>query len=722
MFIPIVSPTVLACKGAIGDTLRMILTEPGSPYVLGATLGERGCNFALFSKNATAVELLLFSDSDPANPTYRFAFDSVVNKTGDIWHLFVPGVEARQLYGYALDGPWIPQGPGHRFNPDKLLLDPYGKAVVGYHDWNQAQAYSYDWYDPSGDLSLSRRNNFATAAKSAVVAPNSFDWQRDKPLGIALKDSVIYEAHVRGLTRDPSAAAQAPGTFRGLLDKISYLKDLGINCIELMPIHEFNPRENTRTNPESGEPLVNFWGYSTMNFFSPAAWYASDGDGRTAVDEFKSLVKALHESGIEVILDVVYNHTAEGNEYGPTFCFRGIDNSIYYMLEDGRQYKNYSGCGNTLNCNHPVVRRLILDSLRYWVVDMHVDGFRFDLAAILGRGGEGEWIPNYSVLNDIAKDPILSRSKIIAEGWDAAGLFKVGEFPPGWAEWNSHFRDDMRALAKSDPGLLPRAATRLAGSSDLFHLGSRRPYHSINFITAHDGFTLADLVAYGAKHNWPNAEKNLDGNSHNFSWNCGVEGPTRDLGVLEARRKHRRNLMSLLLLSQGTPMLHGGDELGMSKMGNNNTYCHDNRLNWINWELLDSQPDFHAFTRFLIHFRHRHPALRRDTFFRGGNDIEWRDTEGNWPDWTSSVLTLAALIRGHRKATLALKDDNDLFLALNFHWEPRTFQIPQASEGRRWVSVINTAHDPGFSDQTNSPSQVGSMLLEARTIAVLVES
>ncbi|MEI8094030.1 MAG: glycogen debranching protein GlgX [Spirochaetales bacterium] len=700
----------------------MIQTEPGSPYVLGATPGDRGCNFALFSKNATAVELLLFPKAESSLPSERLIFDSVVNKTGDIWHMFVPTVAPGQLYGYSLEGPWEPLTSGHRFNAEKLLLDPYGKAVVGGHDWNRPEAYAYDWNDPRGDLSLSRVNNFAAAAKSAVVSSDAFDWERDKPLNIPLKDAVIYETHVRSLTRDASAGCQAPGSYLALREKIPYLKDLGINCVELMPIHEFNPSENTKTNPETGEPLVNFWGYSTMNFFSPASWYASDGDGRTAVSEFKALVKDFHESGIEVILDVVYNHTAEGNEYGPTFCFRGLDNSIYYMLEDNRFYKNYSGCGNTLNCNHPVVRRLILDSLRYWVVDMHVDGFRFDLAAILGRGEEGEWIPNYSVLNDIANDPILSNSKIIAEGWDAAGLFKVGAFPRGWAEWNSHYRDDMRSLVKSDFGVVPRAATRLSGSSDLFHVASRRPWHSINFITAHDGFTLADLVSYSSKHNWANAEHNQDGNSHNLSWNCGVEGLSRDPGIQETRRRQRRNLMTLLLVSQGTPMLQGGDELGATKFGNNNTYCHDNRLNWMDWSLLETQPEFHAFTRFLIHFRKNHPALRREAFFQGGSDIEWRNPAGASPDWNDAGLCLSALLHGRREATLATHDDNNLFLALNFHWEARSFVLPVPAQGRRWTEVVNTATEPGFSAPESGPTVSGSVRLDGRSIVVLVEA
>ncbi|NNM66844.1 MAG: glycogen debranching protein GlgX, partial [Spirochaetales bacterium] len=594
-----------------------VRTQPGEPYSLGSNLDALGCNFAVFSKNAISVELLFFETPEKDSPSQRFLLDSTLNKTGDIWHIWVEGVKAGQLYGYCVDGPWAPQSLGHRFNPYQLLLDPYGKAVVGNYHWNDQNAYAYVWGDPKGDLSFNRTPNLAQAVKSAVVAPSNFSWERDKPLQIPLKDTIIYEAHVRAFTQDPSSGVQHPGTFLGMIEKIPYIKDLGVTSVELLPIHEFNPHENVRTNPETGEPLFNFWGYSTVSFFSPCSWYASDGDGRTAVSEFKQMVAAFHKAGLEIILDVVFNHTAEGNEYGPTFSFRGFDNSIYYMLEWGRHYKNYSGCGNTLNCNHPVVRRLILDSLRYWVVDMHVDGFRFDLAAILGRGTGGEWIPNYSVLNDIAHDPILSKTKIIAEGWDAAGLFKVGDFPSGWAEWNSHFRDDVRCAVKSDEGVLPRLATRLSGSSDLFHYAGRKPYHGINFITAHDGFTLQDLVSYNHKHNWANAENNLDGSSWNLSWNCGHEGLTGDAMIQALRRKQKRNLAALLMLSMGTPMLLAGDEMSFTKFGNNNTYCHDNRLNWLDWALLQKDQGFHGFIRFLNHFRRRHPTLRRENFLQG---------------------------------------------------------------------------------------------------------
>ena len=705
--------------------LGPLLTKPGEPYNLGATLDSQGCNFAVFSRHAIAVELLFFSSPD-SEPCARVLFDSTLNKTGDIWHIWVQDIQEGQLYGFLVDGPWHPSDQGHRFNSHKLLLDPYAKAVVGNYSWNEASAYAYEWGHAKGDLSFSRSSNLSKAVKAAVVAPSHFSWDRDKPLQIPLRDTVIYETHVRAYTQDPTAGTSAPGTFRGLIEKIPYIKDLGVTSVELLPIHEFNPAENTKTNPETGEPLKNFWGYSTVNFFSPCAWFASDGDGRTAVREFKQMVKAFHDAGLEIILDVVYNHTAEGNEYGPTFSFRGFDNSIYYMLEGGRHYKNYSGCGNTLNCNHPVVRRLILDSLRYWVVDMHVDGFRFDLAAILGRGPEGEWIPNYSVLNDIAHDPILSQTKIIAEGWDAAGLFKVGDFPQGWAEWNAHYRDDMRSAIKSDPGKIGAVATRLAGSSDLFHFDGRHPYHGINFITAHDGFTLQDLVSYNTKHNWANAENNLDGANNNLSWNCGHEGLTGEASIQELRRRQKRNLATLLFLSQGTPMLLAGDEMSYSKFGNNNTYCHDNHLNWLNWNLVREEAQFHSFMRFLVHFRRRHPALRRESFFQGQAhepgrlpDVRWMGPEGDL-GWAWERC-LALMIAGHRSETGSVRDDNNLWIGMNFYWEEVVFKAPAPRENTQWVRVIDTATEPGFYEEARAPFAPSRLKLAPRSIIVLVE-
>jgi isoamylase len=683
---------------------------PGNPSLFGATPSPGGCDFTVFSKHATAVTLVFFDGPRDARPSRSIVLDPSVHRTGDVWHIRVAGVGHGQLYGWLADGPWEPEGPGHRFNRHKLLLDPYAQAVVGRYDWNRPEAYSYDRFGPAGDLGFSSLENFATAPKAVVIA-DGYDWERVRSPGRPLKDSVIYEAHVRAMTRDPSSATAHPGSYRALQEKIPYLKDLGVTAVELLPLHEFNPGENIKTNPETGEPLANFWGYSTVNFFSPCAWFASDGDGLTAVTEFKDLVKALHRAGLEVILDVVYNHTAEGNEYGPTVSFRGLDNSVYYLLDEGRHYLNYSGCGNTLNCNHPVVRRLILDSLRHWVTEYHVDGFRFDLAAILGRGDDGEWVPNYSVLNDIALDPLLADTKIIAEGWDAGGLFKVGGFPPGWAEWNAHYRDDVRSVVKSDAGALASFATRLAGSSDLFHGANRKPWHSINFLTAHDGFTLADLVSYNHKHNWANAEDNRDGNSWNLSWNTGVEGVTRDPAVLALRQRQCRNFLAILMVSQGTPMVHAGDEFGFTKLGNNNTYCHDNRLNWLDWSLVDRHRPLWQFTRFLTAFRAAHPALRRDDFFTGNGDIAWTSPEGGPADWSFDSRSLAVTLLGPPR----------LWLAFHFHWEGRDFRLPDPSPGHRWVWAVDTALDPGFFAPGTEPPASPVCRREGRSLAIAVE-
>ncbi len=702
--------------------------EPGKPYNLGATMDHRGCNFALFSRNATSVELVFFNKEQDNAPSHRFVLDPVLHKTGDVWHVYLQGVLSGQLYGYLVDGPFDPWHKGHRFNRHKLLVDPYAKAVVGQYNWRSPAAYSYIFGHPHGDASFSNLTNWGQVAKGAVVDDNEFDWGRDKSLHIPMKDTVIYEVSLRGFTRSPTSGVAHPGTYLGMIEKIPYLKNLGITTVELLPVQDFNPFENVKTNPETGAPLVNFWGYSTLNFFSPARWFSSDGDGRTAVTEFKTMVKAFHEAGIEVILDVVYNHTGEGNEYGPTHSLKGLDNRIYYMLEQGRYYKNYSGCGNTLNCNHPVVKRLILDSLRYWVVDMHVDGFRFDLAAILGRDEQGHWMPNHSVLNEIAHDPILSRSQIIAEGWDAAGLFKVGGFPLGWAEWNSHFRDGVRSFIKSDPQTVGEVAKRLSGSSDLFEHASRSPFQSINFITAHDGFTLRDLVSYNGKNNTQNAEENRDGNDHNLSWNCGAEGPSSNKDVETIRLRQMKNFILTLMVSQGTPMILSGDEVQFSKDGNNNTYCHDNKLNWLDWDLQEKNKEYFEFCRQMIHFRLRHPCLRREFFFQGrdlsGNkllDIDWMGVD-LWPDWGSDSHCLAFMLDGSKAETGALVDDNIIYVAFNTFWEVKNFQLPRAQKNQKWYLVADTAKIPGIWEDGKEPLiETEYITVQPRTSVILLQ-
>ncbi len=705
--------------------MKTFRVEPGSPYQFGARMDHQGCNFALYSRHAHSVELVFFEKPQDDSPSARFVLSPELNRTGDVWHIYIYDVKPGQLYGYYVGGPYDPLGEGHRFNANKLLMDPYATAIVGEYDWTHPSSFAHMPDHPNGDASFNNLDNTAYVAKSAVTDPRDFDWEGDKCLNIPMQDSIIYEMHVRAFTKDPGSKVRFPGTYLGLVEKIPYLKSLGITTVELLPIHDFNPWENIKTDPVTGERLVNFWGYSTLNFFAPARWYASDQDGRTAVREFREMVKALHKAGIEVILDVVYNHTGEGNEYGPIHSFRGLDNNIYYMLENGRHYKNYSGCGNTLNCNHPVVRTLILDSLRYWVVDMHVDGFRFDLAAILGRDANGHWMPNHSVLNDIAKDPILSTTKIIAEGWDAAGLYQVGGFPKRWAEWNAAFRDDVRAWVKSDNGKVTEISKRLTGSADLFHYSYRRPYQSINFVTAHDGFTLHDLVSYNHKHNIRNAEDERDGSDHNLSWNCGVEGESHDPDVLELRKKQMKNFMTILLFSAGTPMLLSGDEMAFSKKGNNNTYCHDNELNWRNWELLEKNREHHEFVRYLIHLRKRHPTLRRSTFFYGrdntGNqiqDITWYGVDGE-PDWTWDSHCLACMLDGSRFETGAEKDDDLFYLAMNTYWEPKAFVLPNPQKGRPWHLCVDTAKSPGFWNPGEEPLVQSSYFLEPRSVIVL---
>ena len=710
--------------------IENLKTEAGTPYLFGANLNQHGCNFALFSKNALSVSLLLFKTPKDSKASHILQLDPNINKTGDVWHIFIHGITEGQCYGYSVDGPYWPDRLGHRFNRNKLLLDPYAKAISGNYDWNKSTAYAYKVGDPLGDLSFNDESNFAGTAKSVVVDSDDFDWNDDKRISIPLKDSIIYEVHTRAFTMaNEEESKYKPGTYLSFIDKIPYLKDLGINTVELMPVHHFNHLENIKKNPVTNEKLCNFWGYSTLGFFAPTAWFASEEDGLKAVYEFKEMVKALHKAGIAVILDVVYNHTGEGNEYGPTVCFKGIDNSIYYMTEQGRFYKNYSGCGNTLNCNHPVVKRMIIDSLKYWVVDMHVDGFRFDLAAILGRDKDGQWVPSYSVLSEITHDPILSNTQIIAEGWDAAGLYKLGDFPEGWAEWNAKFRDDIRGFVKGDSGLVGDMATRITGSADIFSYGARKPYHSINFITAHDGFTLNDLVSYNSKHNIENAESNNDGNNNNISWNCGYEGLTTDCGISSLRERLMRNMFTLLLLSQGTPMILSGDEVKFSKNGNNNTYCHDNKLNWFDWSLVEKNDNFFQFCKYMIYFRKHHPVLRRYGFFTGkdtgGNDIpdiSWHGVEVHKPDWGKDSHVLACMMDGTKAETGALHDDNNIYIAMNSYWEDMVFHLPTPGKGKDWHIAVDTSTEKGFySIGEELRIQTSVVTVRARSMVVLID-
>ncbi len=671
----------------------------GKPLPFGATLTGRGTQFAVFSRNATAVSLLLFSDPEDATPVAEIALDPKLNKTGDVWHVEVEGAGPGTYYLYRVDGPYLPE-KGHRFNPNKLLLDPYVKAVTGNFTWNFADARGFDPKSPDEDLSFSKTPDAAGMPKGIVVA-DDFDWQGDRPLCRPLRFSVIYETHVRSLTLHPGSGVKHPGTFRGVIEKIPYLTDLGVTAIELLPVQEFDELETTRTNPRTGERLQNYWGYSTISFFAPKGRYSSSGAVGEQVSEFKEMVRELHRAGIEVILDIVFNHTAEGDETGPTLCYRGLDNSIYYILDrDKRFYKNFSGCGNTLNCNHPLVRTLIIDCLRYWVMEMHVDGFRFDLGSVLGRDSDGAIMENPPILERIAEDPVLRDTKIIAEAWDAAGAYQVGSFPGGrWAEWNDRFRDDVRRFWRGDDGAVPNLATRLAGSSDLYLRDGRKPFHSINFVTSHDGFTLNDLVSYAKKHNEENGEENSNGFEHNLSCNYGVEGETKNPAVEAVRNRQVKNFLLTLMLSLGTPMLLGGDEFRRSQAGNNNPYCQNNEISWYDWGLLEKHADVHRFCRELVAFRRRHLAFLRPEFYSGKDsshnripDIAWYNEDAEPSEWDPGMESLALMIDGNKADTESDRDDNDVFMMLNASPKDMLFFVAPVPPGKSaWHRAIDTS-------------------------------
>jgi glycogen operon protein len=633
------------------------------------------------------------------------------------------GLGPGTLYLWRVDGPFRPL-EGLRFNVNRALVDPYAKALTD-GSWDLASALAYDPGAHEADLSFSTIRDDSLVPK-CVVLNDDFDWLGDSPLNYPLKDCVIYETHVRGLTRSlldkdsPTFLPRVghPGTYRGVAEMIDYFKDLGVTSLELLPIHEFDSAERFRRNPRTGELLSNYWGYSPLAFFAPKATYAYvDGephleeDSGRQVREFKSMVRELHAAGIEVILDVVFNHTAEGNELGPTLSFRGIDNSIYYMLDvDRRRYKNYSGCGNTLNCNHKAMRTLIQDCLRYWVVHMHVDGFRFDLGSILGRDATGRLLENPPVIESIAEDPLLRDTKIIAEAWDAGGAYQVGSFPGGrWAEWNDKYRDEVRRFWKGESGSAVHLATRITGSSDLYLRDGRKPFHSINFITAHDGFTLDDLVSYSHKHNKENGEANRDGADANWSMNFGVEGPTDDPLVEAKRLRQEKNFLATLLLSIGTPMLLGGDEIRRSQSGNNNAYCQDNATSWYDWSKAKALGELLRFCRELIHFRLAHPSFRRPEFFTGQDkdsndlpDITWFDEKGSSPNWASLNLTLAAMIDGSKAEYAVAEDaggsrdgsDDDFYLMFNASPHSLHFVVPAHPRRVPWRTVVDTAAAP----------------------------
>ncbi|MDR2370808.1 MAG: glycogen debranching protein GlgX [Treponema sp.] len=705
--------------------------EIGKALPLGSTVTGRGVNFSVFSRNATSVSILLFENPRSDSPYEEIRLNPKKHRTGDIWHCQILGLTAGVFYLYRVDGPYIPE-KGFRFNYHKALIDPYTKALTDFSNWDFFSCMGYDPEEASRDLSFSYHDNLFTLPR-CIVIDDDFDWQGDTPLNYPLRFSVLYETHVRGLTKNPNSGVQYPGTYRGVTEKIPYFKDLGITSLEFLPIQEFNEHENYKINPKNGTRLTNYWGYSTVAFFAPKNSYAVDNTPGAAVREFKEMVRELHKAGLEVILDIVFNHTAEGSEMGPTFSFRGLDNAIYYILDENpRYYKNFSGCGNTVNCNHPVVRSFILDCLRYWVIEMHVDGFRFDLGSILGRDQQGRLMENPPMLEMIAQEPALSQTKIIAEAWDAGGAYQVGWFPGGrWAEWNDRYRDDVRRYWRADPSKTRHLATRLSGSSDLYLRDGRKPFHSINFITSHDGFTLKDLVSYNDKHNGDNGEDNRDGNDDNNSYNYGSEGPTSDPDLESIRERQLKNFFTTMMVSLGTPMLLGGDEIGRTQRGNNNAYCQDNEISWYDWSLVEKNANVFRFAKEIIAFRLRHHGFMRPEFYTGrdGNynaipDISWYDDKGDAPKWDKLNYCLALRMDGSKADILADRDDNDFFIMFNAGLEPAVFRIADAPEGKTWVRAVDTGLpspedilSPGNEKPLKSPK---TYTIAARSMAVLI--
>jgi glycogen operon protein len=696
---------------------------PGNPYPLGATCDQEGVNFAVHSENATAVEVHLFDKADDAQPSMCV---KIVERSHSVWHVYVPGVKPGQLYGFKIDGPYEPS-QGHRFNKHKLLLDPYAKAIAGKIDWHDS-LFGYEVGNEQEDLSYSEVDSSPYLPK-CVVIDQAFDWGKDKPLNIPYHKTIIYEADVRGFTMlHPGIPENLRGTYAGLAHPaiIEYLQKLGVTAVEVMPVHFFVADRHLL---EKG--LTNYWGYNSIGFFAPEVRYASQGVFGEQVNEFKQMVKDLHQAGIEVIMDVVYNHTAEGNHLGPQFSFKGLDNATYYRLgEDKRFYFDYTGTGNTLNANLPTVLRLMMDSLRYWIEDMHVDGFRFDLASTLAR--ELHEVNKLSAFFDIIhQDPIISQVKLIAEPWDIGeGGYQVGKFPPGWAEWNGKYRDCLRDFWRGENSTLGEFALRFTGSPDLYQEDYRSPTASINFITAHDGFTLHDLVSYNEKHNEANQEGNNDGESHNRSWNCGAEGPTTEEGILAERAKQKRNFLMSLFLSQGVPMLLSGDELGNSQHGNNNAYCQDNELSWINWE--DKDEALLEFTQKLIHFRRDHPVFSRRRWFKGlpikgsgVEDIAWFQPDGSEMGddaWTNGFAKSLGVFLNGKGIHLpgdqgeAIIDDH-FYVIFNAHHEPIDFILPGKKYASSWTLVIDSA-----TGNINNNAEVWrdeSIKVEGRSVVVL---
>ena len=700
---------------------------PGNPYPQGANWDGAGVNFSLFSENATGVELCLYDDRDSNLETSRIA---ITERTDNVWHIYLQGVKPGLRYGYRVHGPYDPNN-GQRFNPAKLLVDPYAKSIDGFLQWDDA-LFGYTIGHPDEDLSRDDRDSAPFVPKSIVVDPY-FDWRNDSLLHIPWHETIIYELHVKGFTMlHPEIPFDMRGTYAGLAHpaSIEYLKKLGITSVELMPIHH---SVADRHLLERG--LTNYWGYNSLGFFAPDARFSAAGSAGDQVAEFKNMVRTLHSAGLEVILDVVYNHTAEGNHLGPTVCFRGVDNTAYYRVMEGqpRYYMDYTGCGNTLNMRHPRSLQLLMDSLRYWVTEMHVDGFRFDLAAALAR--ELHEVDRLGAFFDIIhQDPTLSQVKLIAEPWDLGeGGYQVGNFPVLWSEWNGRYRDCVRDYWRGSDQGIAEFASRLTGSSDLYESGGRRPYASINFLTAHDGFTLNDMVSYNEKHNEANGEENRDGEPNNRSWNCGVEGPAgdnREVNVLRARQK--RNFLATLFLSLGVPMLLAGDEFGRSQQGNNNAYCQDNEISWLDWEKVDTKQL--EFTREIIEFRKAHPVFCRRKWFQGKsirgsdvNDLAWFRPDGEQmsdEDWGAGFAkSLGVFLNGDEipEADSAGRRvlDQSFYLIFNAHWEPVEFVLPPEIWGQSWTRVLDTRNGDAPAEDNWQRAASTKIEIESRSLVVM---
>jgi isoamylase len=674
----------------------------GISFPIGATVFPEGVNFSVYSKNAIGVELLLFDRADVSRPSRVIPLDPAKNRTYFYWHVFVPGLHAGQIYGYRVSGPFDPE-KGMRFDSLKVLLDPYGKALVTPDHYNRLTA------GLPGD-------NTATAMKSVVEDLRRYDWEGDAPLRHPFSNTIIYELHVRGFTRHPSSgvAVDKRGTYTGLIEKIPYLQDLGITAVELLPVFQFDEQD-------APLGLKNYWGYSPVSFFVPHAGYCACRDPLGRLDEFRDMVKALHRAGIEVILDVVFNHTTEGDENGPTLCYRGFENRAYYLLEaDSGRYANYSGCGNTLNPGNSIVRRMIIDSLHYWVNVMHVDGFRFDLASILSRDETGKPQANPPILWEIESDPVLAGTKLIAEAWDAAGLYQVGSFVgESWVEWNGRFRDDVRRFIRGDRDTVTNVAPRLLASPDIYGYQEKEPAHSVNFITCHDGFTLNDLVSYNVKHNEANGEENRDGIDDNLSWNCGMEGPTNNPDIARLRNRQVKNFLAVTLLSLGAPMLLMGDEIRRTLQGNNNAYCQD-EINWLDWQLLEKHEDIHRFVKALIAARLQKDdsipsqEITLNQLLREAH-LQWHGVKLNQPDWgpDSRSIALTALSRAGLMVT---------HMMLNAYWEPLAFELPPLQNTwRRWIdTALDSPDDIRPWDQAPAVSEP-TYPVQPRSIVVLME-